>query len=68
MKKALVLGRTGMLGEPVARRLGADGFAVRLLARDASKTREMFGAEFEIVSGDVTDLDSLFHTDPKLYR
>lgn len=59
MKKVLVLGGTGMLGAPVARRLQAGGFAVRLLARDAAKTREMFGDAFEIVSGDVTDLGSL---------
>jgi uncharacterized protein YbjT (DUF2867 family) len=59
MKKVLVLGGTGMLGGPVARRLQADGFEVRLLARDPQKARAMFGAAFEIVAGDVTDPDSL---------
>lgn len=59
MKKVLVLGGTGMLGAPVARRLGADGFTVRLLARDVAKARDTFGDEFEIVSGDVTDQNSL---------
>jgi uncharacterized protein YbjT (DUF2867 family) len=59
MKKVLVLGGTGMLGAPVARRLQADGFDVRLLARDPEKARAVSGDSFEIVAGDVTDLDSL---------
>jgi uncharacterized protein YbjT (DUF2867 family) len=65
MSKILVLGGTGMLGAPVARRLLADGFRVRLLARDLEKAGQVFGAAgqdtagFEIVPGDVTDLGSL---------
>ncbi|MGD8819089.1 MAG: NAD(P)H-binding protein, partial [Anaerolineae bacterium] len=59
MKRILVLGGTGMLGGPVARRLRADGFEVRLLARDPEKARTMFGDSFEIVAGDVTDVSSL---------
>lgn len=59
MKKILVLGGTGLLGAPVARRLQADGFAVRLLARDPEKACAMFSRSFEIVSGDVADVTSL---------
>ena len=59
MNKVLVLGGTGLLGAPVARRLQADGFAVRLLARDPAKARAMFDGSFEVVAGDVTDVDSL---------
>ncbi len=59
MKKLLVLGGTGMLGGPVARRLRANGFEVRLLARDPEKARVLCGGSFEIVAGDVTDLGSL---------
>ena len=59
MKKLLVLGGTGMLGGPVAHRLKADGFEVRLLARDPEEARTTCGDSFEIVAGDVTDLDSL---------
>jgi uncharacterized protein YbjT (DUF2867 family) len=55
MKKILVLGATGLLGAPVARRLRSDGFAVRLLARNLGKARAMFGDPFELVAGDVTD-------------
>jgi uncharacterized protein YbjT (DUF2867 family) len=59
VKKILVLGGTGMLGEPVARRLKDDGFDVRLLARNPEKTRALFDGSFEIVTGDVTDAGSL---------
>jgi uncharacterized protein YbjT (DUF2867 family) len=59
MKKILVLGGTGMLGSPAARRLQADGFEVRLLARDPEKTRAQFDDSFEVVAGDVADMDSL---------
>lgn len=58
-KMILVAGGTGLLGEPVARRLQADGFRVRLLARDAEKAKKMFGDAFDVVAGDVTDTDSL---------
>jgi len=59
VNKILVLGGTGMLGAPVARRLLADGFAVRLLSRDPDKARALFDESFEVVAGDVTDPDSL---------
>ena len=59
MELILVLGGTGLLGQPVARRLQADGFAVRLLARDADKARSMFGDLCEVIPGDVTDPGSL---------
>jgi uncharacterized protein YbjT (DUF2867 family) len=59
MNKLLVLGGTGLLGAPVARRLQADGFAVRLLARDPAKARALFDGSFEVVAGDVTDVGSL---------
>jgi uncharacterized protein YbjT (DUF2867 family) len=59
MKKILVLGGTGLLGEPVVRALNADGFEVRLLARDPEKAVNLFGDTVEIISGDATDLDSM---------
>ncbi|MCC6615631.1 MAG: NAD(P)H-binding protein [Anaerolineae bacterium] len=51
----LILGGTGMLGAPVARRLHADGFNVRLLVRGPAKAREAFGETFTLIEGDVTD-------------
>lgn len=57
--RILVLGGTGLLGEPVARRLSDDGFQVRVLSRDAGKARRMFDPAFEVVEGDVNDPESL---------
>jgi uncharacterized protein YbjT (DUF2867 family) len=48
-----------MLGEPVARRLQADGYRVRVLTRSPDKARDCFGDRFEVVAGDVEDLASL---------
>lgn len=59
MNKILVLGGTGLLGGPAARRLQADGFQVRLLARDPERAAASFGDSFEIVPGDVTDTVAL---------
>lgn len=58
-KTVLVIGGTGMLGEPVARRLRADGFQVRIFTRHPDKARPKFGAEYEVVGGDVEDQSSL---------
>lgn len=51
--KILVVGATGMLGEPVARRLHADGYGVRVLTRSPARAGERLGRSFEIVEGDV---------------
>jgi uncharacterized protein YbjT (DUF2867 family) len=48
-----------MLGQSAANQLQADGFQVRLLARDKEKAQRMFEDLFEIAPGDVTDLTSL---------
>jgi len=58
-KTILVIGATGMLGAPVARRLQVDGFQVRILARDTEKAAQQLGETFDIMAGDVTDLTSL---------
>jgi len=52
-----------MLGEPVARRLLADGWRVRCLVRDPVRARTRLGEGFELVTGDVTvpaTLDAAF--------
>lgn len=59
INRILVLGGTGMFGKPTAEQLKADGFQVRLLARDVSKARSLFSDGYEIAPGDVTDLASL---------
>jgi uncharacterized protein YbjT (DUF2867 family) len=55
----LVVGATGMLGAPVARQLHADGYKVRLLARDPARMRARFGQGYEVVAGDVEKPASL---------
>ncbi len=55
----LVVGATGMLGEPVARRLKDDGYRVRVLARDPGRAHARLGEGFEIVRGDVAEPGSL---------
>ena len=55
----LVVGGTGMLGEPVARRLSADGHQVRIFTRRPDKARSRFGAGYDVVGGDVEDPPSL---------
>ncbi|WNJ19985.1 NAD(P)H-binding protein [Pontibacter sp. G13] len=53
--RILVIGGTGLLGEPVARHLQADGYVVRIMTRRPDRAREMFHGPFEIVQGDVRD-------------
>ena len=55
----LVVGGSGMLGEPVARRLAAEGHRVRVLSRSPDRTRAKLGKQFEYAQGDVEDADSL---------
>jgi len=50
-KTIVVLGGTGMLGQPVARRLKEDGFGVRIMTRDRQKAGKMFDDSFEIFTG-----------------
>lgn len=55
----LVIGGTGMLGEPVVRCLQADGYPVRVLTRSPNKARAIFGEGIEVIKGDVEDVSSL---------
>ena len=58
-KRILVLGGTGLFGNPTARQLKADGFQVRIMARNVEAAKNIFDESFEIFPGDVTDLSSL---------
>ncbi|MGB5257669.1 MAG: SDR family oxidoreductase [Woeseiaceae bacterium] len=59
MKKVLVAGATGYLGQFVVKALRAKGFWVRALARSASKLASVEDYADELFIGEVTDLDSL---------
>jgi uncharacterized protein YbjT (DUF2867 family) len=55
----LIVGGTGMLGEPVARQLRRDGYRVRIFTHSPDKARAMFSDEYEIFVGNVEDRASL---------
>ena len=57
--KILVIGGTGMLGQPVAKHLHEAGHQVRILSRNPEKAREKFNPDFEFAAGDVENLPSL---------
>lgn len=60
MKKTiLVIGGTGLLGQPVTRRLNEAGFQVRVVTRDQEKAQGIFDNSFEILAGDPTDTSLL---------
>ena len=52
-KRILVIGASGLLGEPVAIHLKQNGLLVRILARDVEKAAQKYGNEFEIAEGDI---------------
>lgn len=58
-KKILIIGATGLLGQPVARKLQENGFDGRIISRDGAKAGKLFGDAFEIVSGDPTNAAQL---------
>ncbi len=60
MKKTiLVIGATGMLGQPVVKLLKKDGFDVRIFTRNKSKASKIFNNKFEIYEGDFLNKESL---------
>jgi dihydroflavonol-4-reductase len=57
--RVLVTGATGFVGSAVARRLLAEGLAVRALARPGSDRRNLAGLDLEVAEGDLKALASL---------
>jgi dihydroflavonol-4-reductase len=55
----LVTGATGFVGSAVARVLAARGHELRLLTRPSSDRRNLSGLDGEVVTGDLTDPESL---------
>jgi uncharacterized protein YbjT (DUF2867 family) len=58
-KRILVIGGTGMLGEPVSIQLKQSGYNVRLMVRDIDKAAKLFGNGFEKIEGDIFDSGSI---------
>jgi len=57
-RRILVTGGTGFLGRPLVRRLIADGYRVRVLARSAARGEVARRLGAEVAVGDVADIDS----------
>src|SRR4051794_23035841 len=58
-KTIVVIGGTGLLGQPVSRCLKEAGFRVRIMTRDPHKANKLFDGSFEIVAGDPIDTGCL---------
>jgi uncharacterized protein YbjT (DUF2867 family) len=59
MKKVLVIGASGFVGRHLAKKLSADGYSVRCLARTPDKIRDLAKAGCELVQGDISEPASL---------
>jgi dihydroflavonol-4-reductase len=55
----LITGATGLVGSAVARKLLAEGFAVRALVRPGSPRFHLGGLDLEFVTGDIRDAPSV---------
>lgn len=58
-KKILLLGASGMLGQPVAHSLVKQGHHVRILVRSPERARKIFGDTVEIIRGSATNKEDL---------
>lgn len=57
--RILVLGATGMLGQPVTHCLIESGYPARILVRNIEKARQMFGDSVEIVKGSARNREDI---------
>lgn len=58
-EKIVIVGGTGMLGLPVARKLKEDGFKITIMTTNLAVAAVKVGPGFEFAPGDVTKIDSL---------
>jgi uncharacterized protein YbjT (DUF2867 family) len=58
-QRILVIGATGLLGEPVARSMLDAGFSVRVMSRHADHARRTFPRPFEVAAGDALHRDDV---------
>lgn len=61
-KIILVIGGTGILGQPVCHALKEAGFKVRILTRDRQKATGLFDDSFEITVGRASDTGTIEHS------
>ena len=58
-RHVLMIGATGMLGRPVARRLVQEQFHVRAMVRNTNRARTLLPEQCELVAGDLRDETAL---------
>ncbi len=58
-RKIIVIGATGMLGQPVTRKLVEDNFEVTVFSSNRTKAESVFGNSLPIVEGDVTKPETI---------
>ena len=59
MKKVLVIGASGFVGKNLAKKLLADAYSVRCLARNPAKIQDLAITGCDVVQGDISDLASI---------
>lgn len=59
IERILLVGATGMLGRPIARRLVADGWDVAAMVRDPQRARDVLPDGCRLIPGNVLDSASL---------
>lgn len=55
----LITGGTGFIGRHLVRLLGQDGTSLRLLVRSEWKAEALFGTQFELVEGEITNPEAV---------
>lgn len=59
VKKVLIIGATGMVGQPITDQLIRDGHQVTALVRDIARARQKLSQSVSLVKGDIEDRESL---------
>lgn len=59
MKKIIVIGGTGMLGQPVTQEFIKAGFEVTLFARNIQKSKQIFGNSIQVIEGNLNDTEKI---------
>lgn len=59
MKKIIIIGGTGMLGQPVTQEFIKAGFEVTLFARNIQKSKQIFGNSIQVIEGNLNDTEKI---------
>jgi uncharacterized protein YbjT (DUF2867 family) len=59
MKKIIIIGGTGMLGQPVTQEFIKAGFEVTLFARNIQKSKQIFGNSIQVIEGNLNNTEKI---------